>query len=141
MRELEADEMVVFSDAVHPEHQSRPAHGWFPKGQKTALKATSGRKRLNIQGALDLETFQFTFVEGEKINAQTTRTMLEKLERNNSTKTAIHVFVDNARYHHAKILQPWLDGIVKLLAPSRNRVRPSAFTPPLNSHVMSSQML
>jgi hypothetical protein len=35
--------------------------------------------------------------------------MLEKLERNNQTKTAIHVFVDNARYHHAKILQPWLD--------------------------------
>jgi hypothetical protein len=57
MKGLAADEMVVFSDAVHPEHQSRPAHGWFPKGQKTALKATSGRKRLNIQGALDLETF------------------------------------------------------------------------------------
>ncbi|AGI74285.1 putative IS630 family transposase [Octadecabacter arcticus 238] len=109
MNGLTADEMVVFSDAVHPEHQSRPAHGWFPKGQKTALKATSGRKRLNIQGALELETFQFTFVEGEKINAQTTRQMLEKLERNNQTKTAIHVFVDNARYHHAKILQPWLD--------------------------------
>ena len=106
---LAADETVVFSDAVHPEHQSRPAHGWFPKGQKTALKATSGRKRLNIQGALDLETFQFTFVEGERINAQTTRQMLEKLERNNQTKTAIHVFVDNARYHHAKILKPWLD--------------------------------
>jgi transposase len=109
MNGLAADEMVVFSDAVHPEHQSRPAHGWFPKWQKTALKATSGRKRLNIQGALNLETFQFTFVEGEKINAQTTRQMLAKLERNNQTMTTIHVFVDNARYHHAKILQPWLD--------------------------------
>lgn len=109
LRELGPNEMVVFSDAVHPEHQSRPAHGWFPKGQKTALMATSGRKRLNIQGALDLETFQFTFVEGEKINAETTRAMLEKLERNNPTMTAIHVFVDNASYHHAKVLQPWLD--------------------------------
>ena len=109
MRSIAADEMVVFSDAVHPEHQSRPAHGWFPKVQKTALKASSGRKRLNIQGALNLETFQFTFVEGEKINAQTTKQMLEKLEHNNPTMTAIHVFVDNARYHHAKILQPWLD--------------------------------
>jgi hypothetical protein len=27
MNGLAADEMVVFSDAVHPEHQSRPAHG------------------------------------------------------------------------------------------------------------------
>lgn len=109
MTGLGSDEMVVFSDAVHPTHQSRPAHGWFPKDQKTAIKSTSGRKRLNIQGAIDLETFQFTFVEAEKINAQTTRQMLEKLERNNQTMTTIHVFMDNARYHHAKALQPWLN--------------------------------
>ena len=96
MTGLRADEMVVFSDAVHPEHQSRPAHGWFHKTQKIALKATSGRKRLNIQGALDLETFLFTFVESEKINAQTTQQMLEKLEAKNPTMTAIHVFLDNA---------------------------------------------
>ena len=109
MTGLNSDEMVVFSDAVHPTHQSRPAHGWFPKDQKTAIKTTSGRQRLNIQGALDLETFQFTFVEAEKINAQTTQQMLEKLERNNPAMTAIHVFLDNARYHHAKLLQPWLN--------------------------------
>ena len=127
MTEPGADEMVVFSDAVHPEHRSRPAHGWFPKGQKTALKATSGRKRLNIQGALDLETFQFTFVEAEKINAQTTRQMLEKLERNNQTMTTIHVFMDNARYHHAKALQPWLN--------SPNRKVKLHFLPPYAPHL------
>jgi len=104
-----ADEMVVFSDAVHPEHQSRPAHGWFPKSQKTALKATSGRKRLNIQGALDLESFQFTFVESEKIKAHTTQQILETLEVKNPTMTAISVFLDNARYHHVKVLQSWLE--------------------------------
>ena len=43
MKRLGPDEMVVFSDAVHPEYQSRPAHGWFPKGQKTAVRATTGR--------------------------------------------------------------------------------------------------
>ena len=127
MMGLGADEMVVFSDAVHPEHQSRPAHGWFPKGQKTALKATSGRKRLNIQGALDLESFQFTFVEGEKINAHTTQQMLEKLEAKNPTMTAIHVFLDNARYHHAKVLQSWLES-------SERRVK-LHFLPPYAPHL------
>ena len=122
-----ADEMVVFSDAVHPEHRSRPAHGRFPKGQKTALKATSGRRRLDIQGALDPETFRFTFVEGEKINARTTRRMLEKPERNNPTMTTIHVFLDNARYHHAKILQPWLES-------SGRRVK-LHFLPPYAPHL------
>ena len=127
MTGLGRDETVVFSDAVHPTHESRPAHGWFPKNQKTAIKSTSGRKRLNIQGAIDLETFQFTFVEAEKINAQTTRQMLEKLERSNPTMTRIHVFMDNARYHHAKILQPWLN--------SPNRKVKLHFLPPYAPHL------
>lgn len=50
MTGLGDDEIVVFSDAVHPTHQSRPAHGWFPNNQKTTLKTSSGRGRLNIQG-------------------------------------------------------------------------------------------
>ena len=28
-------------DAVHPEYQSRPANGWFQKGQKVAIKTTA----------------------------------------------------------------------------------------------------
>ena len=127
LRRLGADEMVVFSDAVHPTHQSRPAHGWFPRGRKTAIRASSGRQRLNIQGALDLETFRFTFVEAEKINADTTRQLLEKLEVANPSMTTIHVFLDNARYHHAKVLQPWLN------APGR-RIR-LHFLPPYAPHL------
>ena len=38
----------------------------IPKDHKTEVKTTSGRKRLNIQGAPDPETFQFTFVEGKR---------------------------------------------------------------------------
>ena len=39
---LAADEVVSFADAVHPEYQSRPAHGWVRKGDKVALRRTSG---------------------------------------------------------------------------------------------------
>ena len=67
---LRPDEKVMSSNTVHFEYQSRPAHDRFSKGQNTEAKTTSGRERLNIQGALDLETFQFTFVEGEKINVK-----------------------------------------------------------------------
>ena len=106
--ELMADETIVFGDAVHPEHQSRPAHGWFLRGSRPAIAATSGRKRLNIHGMLNLETFRFQFVEAEKINAETTYQLLQKLEVSYPAKRIIHVFLDNARYHHAKVLQPWL---------------------------------
>jgi transposase len=106
---LEYDESVVFADAVHPEYQSRPAHGWFPRDEKVAIKATSGRKRLNIHGAFDMETSRLTWVEGERISAETTLSLLEKLEAAYPNKRVIHVFLDNARYHHAKILRPWLE--------------------------------
>ena len=108
LNRLEADESVVFADAVHPEYQSRPAHGWFPKDEKVAIKATSGRKRLNIHGAFDLETSRLTWVESDRISAETTLSLLRKLEAAYPNKRVIHVFLDNARYHHAKMLQPWL---------------------------------
>ena len=103
------NEIILFVDAVHPEYQSRPAHGWFPKDQKTAIKTTSGRQRLNFHGALSLETLEFIFVESERINAETTQQLLEKIESFYSTMAVIHVILDNARYHHAKKLKAWLE--------------------------------
>ena len=35
---LQPDEAVYFADAVHPEHQSKPAFGWFKKGVKSCCK-------------------------------------------------------------------------------------------------------
>lgn len=106
---LPDDEAVLFADAVHPEYQSRPAFGWFPKDSKPGVRTTSGRQRVNIHGAVNLETFDFRFVQSERIDARTTRQLLEKIEAAYPSKRVIHLFVDNARYHHAKALQPWLN--------------------------------
>ena len=109
LNSLLPNDEVLFSDAVHPEYQSRPAHGWFPKNQKTAIKTTSGRKRFNLQGALNLDGLKFISVQGERINAQTTLQLLKKIEITYPLAYLIHVILDNARYHHAKLLQPWLN--------------------------------
>ena len=118
--------MIIFLDAAHLEHQT-PGSWLVSQDPKTAIKATSGRTQLNIQGALDLETFQFTFVEGEKINAQAKRQMLKKLEAKNPARRVIHVFLDNACYHHAKILPSWFES-------SERRVK-LHFLPPYAPHL------
>ena len=56
-----------------------------------------------------METSRLTWVEGERISAETTLNLLEKLQAAYPIKRVIHVFLDNARYHHAKMLQPWLE--------------------------------
>ena len=109
LNSLLPNDEVLFSDAVHPEYQSRPSHGWFPKNQKTAIKTTSGRKRFNLQGALNLDGLKFISVQGERINAQTTLQLLKKIEIAYPLAYLFHVILDNARYHHAKLLQPWLN--------------------------------
>ncbi len=109
LRRLAADEAVYFIDAVHPEYQSRPAHGWVKQGQKVALRRTSGRQRINLHGALDLETFDCPLVEADRINAASTIALLAKIEVRNPDKRRIHVIMDNARYHHAVLVSQWLD--------------------------------
>ena len=105
---LGPDETVVYVDAVHPTHQSKPAGRWLPRGQRCALPSASGRDRLNLHGAIDLETGQTRIMDVQTVDAASTIALLEALERANSTMSRIHVFLDNARYHHARAVRGWL---------------------------------
>jgi transposase len=102
------DETVLFMDAVHPTHAARPVGCWAPKEQNLAIEQTSGRERINIHGAIDLETGQTRMIEAETIDAISTIRLLESLEMLYPMMAYIHVFLDNARYHHAKLVSEWL---------------------------------
>ena len=78
---LPPDEKGVFVDAVHPAHQSRPTHGWFTKDDRPTVKTTTGRQRLNIHAALDLEEMRLVRVQGERINAETTLDLFKGIEK------------------------------------------------------------
>jgi transposase len=109
LRGLADDEALYFANAVHPEYQSRPAHGWGKKGDKVGLRRTSGRKRVNLHGALNLENFHCPLVQAEKINAASSIALFEMLEASNPDKRWIYVIVDNASYHHAVLVREWLE--------------------------------
>ena len=71
------DEVAIFVDAVHPTHAARPVGCWAPKEQKLAIEQTSGRERINIHGAIDLETGQTRMIEAETIDAISTIRLLD----------------------------------------------------------------
>ena len=58
LNSLGDNEAVLFADAVHPTHAARPVGCWAPKQDNLAIEQTSGRERINIHGAIDLETGQ-----------------------------------------------------------------------------------
>jgi len=108
LNSLSDDEAVLFADAVHPTHAARPANCWAPSQENLAIEQTSGRQRINIHGAVDLETGQTRMIEVETVDAASTIRLLTAIETLYPMLALIHVFLDNARYHHAKIVQEWL---------------------------------
>jgi transposase len=108
LNSLSDDEAVLFADAVHPTHAARPAGCWAPVGEKLAIAQTSRRQRINIHGALNLETGQTRMIEALTIDAASTIALLQSIEAQYRSLTRIHVFLDNARYHHAKLVRQWL---------------------------------
>ena len=98
----------MFIDAVHPTHAARPAGCWAPKAEKLAVEQTSGRQRINIHGAIDLETGQTRMIEAITVDAASTIRVLESIELAWPLMVLIHVYLDNARYHHARLVRDWL---------------------------------
>jgi hypothetical protein len=112
LNHLADDEAVLFGDAVHPTHAVRPVGCWAPKDSKIAVVQTSGRQRLNIHPrlrggrlAIDLETGKTRMLDVVTVDAASTIMLLMAIEAMYPGKRMIHLFLDNARYHHVKLMQ------------------------------------
>ena len=108
LNDLGEDEAVYFADAVHPEYQTKPAFGWVKQGSHPAVKTTTGRGRVNIHGALNLETFDAPFVEPTTVDGVSAAQLLAKIEARNPDKRIIHVIWDNAAYHKGPDVRAFL---------------------------------
>ncbi len=108
MNDLSEDEAVYFADAVHPEYQTKPAYGWVKAGSNPAVPTTAGRGRVNIHGALNLETFDAPFVEPTTVDGVSAAQLLTKIEARNPDKRLIHVIWDNAAYHKGPDVRAFL---------------------------------
>jgi hypothetical protein len=67
-------------------------------------------------------------IDVQTVDAASTIALLEVLEAVYPLMMLIHVFLDNARYHHAKLVQEWLERPgcrVKLIFYSSCRCQPS----------------
>ena len=105
--ELGEDDQIYFIDGVHPQHNTIATSGWIKKGQQKLLKTNTGRKRVNINGALELESKAVIHVQCDSVNAQSTIDLFEKLLKHQPKGRIIGV-LDNARYYHAKLLKEYL---------------------------------
>ena len=73
------------------------------------------RKSVAFFGAVRAEDGAMVTHRADKFNSQTFQTFLSQLSRRKRRGKKMFVVVDNARWHHAKALQPWLRQHRKML--------------------------
>ncbi len=102
------DDPLYFMDAVHPQHNPVLACGWIKRGEDREVRSNTGRRRVNINGAIDLERLEPVVRFDDTINTDSTIALFEQLEHLHLAAAWIYVICDNARYYRSKAVKQYL---------------------------------
>lgn len=87
---------------------------WFPKGQQKIIPTFGKHWGAKLIGTLDYETGEVFCVQEEQYTAKEFLNFLEKVLAK-YPKQKIVMILDNARIHHAELIQPFLEKNKELL--------------------------
>lgn len=80
---------------------------WFAKGKQRIIKTTGKHRGVKLLATVDYVTGQIVWQEDEQYTAETFLSFLKKVIAEYPTGNIVMV-LDNARIHHAKLLEPFL---------------------------------
>jgi len=107
--QMNSNDELLFMDGVHPQHNPISSYAWIPKGKEKEVPTNTGRKRININGAININSFEAVAREDKRINAQSTIELLKQIEAAYPEASNIYIILDNARYYHARIVSEFLE--------------------------------
>ena len=100
---------IYFMDATHPRHNPVLGYGWIKRGVERELPSNTGRDRLNINAAIDLERLEPVVRFDPTIDAASTIALFEQIEQANPAAKRIYVICDNAPYYRSKEVRRFLE--------------------------------
>ena len=93
---------VYFGDATHPMFNTALNYGWIKKGQEFEIKTNSGRKRLNIVGAVEMNNLKIVSRSYHMVNKDSICDFLKALRAKHSDNEKITLILDNAGPNKAR---------------------------------------
>jgi transposase len=103
------EDPIYFMDATHPHHNPALGYGWIKRGEEREIPSNTGRKRLNINGAIELERLEPVVRFDATIDSTSTIALFEQIEQANSQAQRIYVICDNAGYYRSQAVQHFLE--------------------------------
>ena len=101
------EDKIYFMDAAHVLHNSQPAYGWIKKGQEMVIKANTGRRRINLNGAYCIEDHTAVIQESDTVNAQSTVALFNEIMRKQPLGL-IYLILDNAKYYRSHVINEFV---------------------------------
>jgi transposase len=110
LRLAQKDDIDLWSlDECHFQQHGSRATLWVPPEDKDPiLLMAPTRKSISLFGAVNTKDGRLLTQLEKKFNAMTLKGFLTVLLRHRRKERKIVVFLDNAKYHHAKSLRPFL---------------------------------
>jgi len=107
---------IYFMDGVHALHHPIGAFGWIKKGTDKPIKTNTGRNRVNVNGAINIQDLSIETRIDDRINAESTVELLKRIEKSNPKARVICIICDNARYYRSKLVKGYLkDAKIELI--------------------------
>ena len=103
-KRLKDDEKILFLDSVHPTQATKLGYGWIKTGTSKFIETTGSRTRLDITGAIDINSKQINTASYKTINSESTIDFLEQLKRAYPGQK-LHLVLDQAGYHTSKAVK------------------------------------
>jgi transposase len=92
-------EPILFGDSFHPSQATRLSRGWMHKDALVVVPTTGSRTRLNITGAIHLNSMDLVTQESETVNSESFIQFLQTLETTYSDAPKIHLILDQGPAH------------------------------------------
>jgi len=93
------DEPILFLDAVHPTMATKVSEGWIRTGKDKPIASTASRTRVNLVGALNLETMAVISAAYETVNSGSLDHFLSMIRLSYKDAPTIHVILDRGPYN------------------------------------------
>ena len=94
--------LVYFADSTHPMLNPILSSGWIRKGRTQEVKTNSGRQRVNINGAIEMQTLNVVSRSCKKVNGSSMCDLLKAIRLRHPKAKKIHLILDNAPYNRSK---------------------------------------
>jgi transposase len=94
-----ANGKIYFADSTHPQHNPVLSYGWIKTGEEVEIKTNSGRRHLNITGAVEIGSKEVITRNTDRVNENSICELMRAIKAKNSQEKNITLILDNAAFN------------------------------------------